>query len=116
MFQTIRMLTGKSKVNKVLTKHFQGIELTTLVTAARRFPSASRVDLQVALDDFLQRYPNRLLGIHSGFGHETVSLAHMLTRGSPFPIDIGPLQHDEIDIGEPDPVRCLKTGLWLSSV
>jgi hypothetical protein len=115
MFQTIRMLTGKSQVNKLLTKHFQGIELTTLVTAARRFPSASRVDLQIALDDFLQPYPTRLVGIHSGFGHETVGLAHLLTRGNPFPIDIGPLQHDEVDIGEPDPVRCLKTGLWLSS-
>jgi hypothetical protein len=114
MFQTIRMFTGKSKVNELLTKHFQGFQLTTLVTAARRFPSASRVDVEVALDDFLRRYPSRLLGIHSGVGHETVSLAHLLTRGSPFPIDIGPLQHDEVDIGEPDPVRCLKTGLWLS--
>jgi len=54
MFQTIRMLTGKSQVNKLLAKHFQGLPLTTLVTAARHFPSASRVDLQVALDDFLQ--------------------------------------------------------------
>jgi ATPase family associated with various cellular activities (AAA) len=115
MFQAIRMLTGKSQVNALLRKHFQWIELTTLVTAARRFPSASRVDVQVALDDFLQRYPARLLGIHSGFGHETVNLAHLLTRGSPFPVDVGPLQHDEVDIGEPDPVRCLKMGLWLSS-
>ena len=116
MFQTIRMLTGKSQVNKLLAKHFQGFPLTALVTAARHFPSASRVDLEVALDDFLQRYPSTtLLGIHAGFGHETVSLAHLLTRGSPFPVDIGPLQHDEVDIGEPDPVRCLKTGLWLSS-
>jgi len=115
MLQTIRMFTGKSQVNKLLTKHFQRLQLTSLVTAARRFPSASRVDVQVALDDFFQRYPNKLLGIHSGFGHETVSLAHLLTRGNRFPIDIGPLQHDEVDIGEPDPFRCLKTGLWLFS-
>jgi len=115
MFQTIRMLTGKSQVNQILKEHFKGIELTTLVTAARRFPSASRVDVQEALDHFFQPRTSRLLGIHSGFGHETATLAHLLTRGSPFPIDIGPLQHDEIDIGEADPVRCLKMGLWLSS-
>jgi hypothetical protein len=60
MFQTIRMLTGKSQVNKLLAKHFQGLPLTTLVTAARHFPSASRVDLEVALDDFLQRYPGNV--------------------------------------------------------
>ena len=29
-------------------------------------------------------------------------------------MDAGPLQHDEIDVGEPVPVRCLKNGLWLS--
>jgi hypothetical protein len=31
MFQTIRMLTGKSQVNKLLAKHFQGLSLITLV-------------------------------------------------------------------------------------
>jgi len=34
--------------------------------------------------------------------------------GGHFPIDAGPLQHDEIDIGDDVPVRCLKNGLWLS--
>jgi len=45
--------------------------------------------------------------------HEPPDLAQMLA-GSHFPIDTGPLQHDEIDIGEPIPARCLKNGLWLS--
>ena len=34
--------------------------------------------------------------------------------GGHFPIDAGPLQHDEIDIGDDVPVCCLKNGLWLS--
>jgi len=34
--------------------------------------------------------------------------------GGHFPVDSGPLQHDEIDIGDAAPVRCLKNGLWLS--
>jgi hypothetical protein len=45
--------------------------------------------------------------------HETITFAHLLTRG-PFPIDLSPLQHDEVDIGDDQPVRCLKNGLWLS--
>ena len=58
MFQTIRMFTGKSQVNELLAKHFQGFQLATLVSAAARgFPLASRVDVQVALDDFVQHYP-----------------------------------------------------------
>jgi hypothetical protein len=34
--------------------------------------------------------------------------------GGPFMMNIGPLQHDEIDIGERLPVRCLRNGLWLA--
>ncbi|PYV18116.1 MAG: cell division protein FtsH [Acidobacteria bacterium] len=45
--------------------------------------------------------------------HETPTVAHLLTRG-PFPVEFGPLQHDEVDIGDAAPVRCLKNGLWLS--
>jgi hypothetical protein len=40
-------------------------------------------------------------------------MAHLCT-GGPFPMDVGPLQHDEVDVGDSTPVRCLKNGLWLS--
>jgi hypothetical protein len=32
--------------------------------------------------------------------------------GPHFHVDVGPLQYDEIDIGDPVPIRCLKNGLW----
>src|SRR5262249_26484676 len=34
--------------------------------------------------------------------------------GGMFGTTIGPLQYDEIDVGDPDPVRCLNNGLWLA--
>src|SRR5437868_4605791 len=37
-----------------------------------------------------------------------------LLAPSPMPTDIGPLQYDEIDIGEAQPVRCLKNALWVA--
>jgi hypothetical protein len=55
----------------------------------------------------------KLLGILSPNPHEPPALAHTLGGGH-FPLDAGPLQYDEIDVGEPVPVRCLKNGLWLS--
>jgi len=110
-----RMLTGKSPMQKKLRQHFRGQSMEGIVTAARTFPLASRVDVQLAIDRFfLERAKPELLGIHSAVGHETSTLAHLLVRG-PFPVDIGPLQHDDIDVGEPTSVRCLKNGLWLSS-
>ena len=109
-----RMMTGKSPIQKKLKQHFGGHPLEEIITAARTFPLASRVDVQLAIDDFFSgREKPLLLGIHSALGHETPTLAHLFTRG-PFPVDIGPLQHDDVDIGDPEPVRCLKNGLWLS--
>jgi hypothetical protein len=110
----LRAVTRKSALHKALQKHFEGAQLGEIITAAREFPTISRVDLQMALDQmFEKRSATRLLGIHSQMGHETPTLAHLFGTG-PFPIDIGPLQHDEVDIGDPVPVRCLKNGLWLS--
>ena len=96
-----------------LKQHFGGGPLEEVVTAARTFPLASRVDVQLAIDNFFSgREKPALLGIHSALGHETPTLAHLFTRG-PFPVEIGPLQHDDVDVGDPTPVRCLKNGLWL---
>jgi hypothetical protein len=55
----------------------------------------------------------KLLGIHSQMNHETSSFAHLFAPG-PFNVQLGPLQHDEVDVGDPTPVRCLKNALWLA--
>jgi hypothetical protein len=105
----------KSGLQKTLSEHFRGIETSQIVTAARDFPITSRVDLQSALDDWFRDRPaTRQLGVHMQMSHETPTLAQLLVP-SPFGVvDIGPLQHDEVDVGDPAPVRCLKNGLWLS--
>ena len=112
---SFRALTGRSALRRRLTKHFRGTPLQQIVTAARTFPTASRVDIQSALNDFFARKSAyQLVGIHSILGHESTGLAQLLSP-SPIPTEIGPLQHDEIDIGEAEPVRCLKNGLWLAT-
>jgi hypothetical protein len=112
---TFRALTGRSALRRRLAKHFRGTPVQQIVTAARTFPTASRVDIQSTLNDFFARKSGyQLLGIHSIMGHEITGLAQLLSP-SPIPTEIGPLQHDEIDIGEAEPVRCLKNGLWLAT-
>lgn len=108
-------LTRPSSLGKALREHFQGVELGDIMTAARKFPVISRVDIQVALDEIFDKNTGyKLLGILSPMmGHQPPSLALLFSVG-PFPMDIGPLQHEEIDIGDPTPVRCLQNGLWLS--
>lgn len=112
--QIIRMVAGASAMRKKLKRHFDNEPVEHVVTAARTFPPASRVDVQLAIDDFFaNRAQPTLLGVHAAVGFETPTLAHLFTPG-PFPVDLGPLQHDDVDIGDPTPVRCLRNGLWLS--
>ncbi len=110
----IGYLLGRSGLRKRLRRHFGGRALAEIVTAAREFPITSRVDVQGALEQvFAERPGAKLLGIHAQVMQETPTLAHLFS-GGPFPMDFGPLQHDEVDIGDEAPVRCLKNGLWLA--
>jgi AAA+ superfamily predicted ATPase len=109
-----RSLATRSALQKSLARHFAPAELSQIVTAARDFPVTSRIDVQGALDEWFERRDRvELRGIHSQMGHETPTLAHLFSAG-PFGVELGPLQHDELDIGDELPVRCLKNGLWLA--
>jgi len=109
-----RAITGTSPLQKTLRRHFGRVPLGEIATAARDFPVTSRVDLQTALEDMFRGHAEaKLLGIFSPNFHESPTLAQVFA-GGPFMMDIGPLQHDEIDIGERLPVRCLRNGLWLA--
>jgi hypothetical protein len=109
-----RAFAGRTGLRKTLERHFDNVPLSDIVTAAREFPVTSRVDVQAALDDwFRSRNGARLLGVHAPMSHETSTLAHLFASGL-FGVELGPLQHDEIDTGDTLPVRCLKNGLWLA--
>jgi hypothetical protein len=116
MFGTIRVLTGKSTISKMLQKHFHGNAPHTLVTTGRSFPLASRVDVQLALDDFFAKDPNaQRLGLYSPHqGMQAIGISQLLQR-TPFPVDVGPLQYDDVDVGEALPVRCIREALWVSN-
>jgi hypothetical protein len=101
-------------VEPALKRHFRKQPLLELVTASRTFPPTARVDIQLALDKIFSKQPDaKLLGVHTQFQHEALTIAHLL-GGQHFPVLIGPLQNEEIDIGEVLPIRCLRQGLWLA--
>jgi len=109
-----RQKPGNVSACSALRKHFGKVPLQSLIAANRTFPVTSRVDLQAALDKvFGERFSARLLGVHAQYSHETLTIGD-LTREGNYPVLVGPLQHDEVDVGESMPARCLKRGLWLS--
>lgn len=96
-----------------LKRHFGKRPLQDLITASRTFPVTARVDVQFALDKMFAEHPKaKLVGVHTQYQHETLTIAHLLGNQH-FPVVIGPLQNEEIDIGETLPARCLRQGLWL---
>jgi hypothetical protein len=101
-------------LRKTLLKHFSA-DAGEIATSGRQFPITARVDVQSALEElFEKRRGTKLLGIVSQNGDQLPELAQMLAKGPFVMIDAGPVQHDEIDVGETIPARCLKNGLWLS--
>jgi len=96
-----------------LRHHFGEIALQDLVTASRTFPIAARVDVQLALERLFKQREHRLVGVHTQYHHETMTIAHLMGNQH-YPVVIGPLQHEEVDIGEMLPARVLRHGLWLS--
>lgn len=97
-----------------LRRHFGKVALQDLVTASRTFPVAARVDVQFALEKLFSERKHQLLGVHTQFHHETLTVAHLMGNQH-YPVVIGPLQHEEIDIGETMPARVLRHALWLTT-
>jgi hypothetical protein len=102
-----------SQLQKKLLKHL-GVSARDVATAGRQFPITSRIDIQSGLESLLKRdHPEtKLVGLVSPNSHEALTFAQML-GGPHFHVDVGPLQYDEIDIGNAVPMRCLKNGLWM---
>lgn len=101
-----------SQLQKKLLKHL-GASARDVATAGRQFPITARIDIQTGLESLLKREPEtKLVGLVSPNSHEALTFAQML-GGPHFHVDVGPLQYDEIDIGDPMPMRCLKNGLWM---
>ena len=97
-----------------LKEHFRDYSLHELITSSRTFPITARVDVQFALEKvFSNRGDVQLLGLHQNYGHETMTIAHLIANEHD-PAVIGPLQHEEVDIGDTMPARCLRKGMWLS--
>jgi len=98
-----------------LEGHFRREALHELVTSVRTFPMTARVDLQRVLAGYFEQpdLKGRLVGVHVPYSRDTTTIAGLLEE-TDYPARVGPLQYDEMDVGETMPARCLKTGLWLA--
>jgi len=101
-------------IRELLAEHFAPEQLENLAVVRARFPQWMRPDLQRGLCEALadsgetRFFGARLRG--SGLAFRFSDLIEEGGRG----VAVGPPVHDELDIGEALPMRCLQRGLWLA--
>ena len=106
--------SGLSTTASVLKRHFKGVQVDTLITASREYPVPARVDLQRTVDELMPGFTGaKQCGIHAEFSFETLALGHLLANGHPRVV-VGPLQYEELDVGDASPVRCVRRALWFA--
>ena len=103
------------EVSALIRDHFEPILLEDVAITERVFPHRVRADLQRAVDRLLDGKVliARFSGVRKRAVFEGISFTDLLVRDANDPTLAVPPTYEEIDIGEEQPVRCLKNGLWL---
>src|SRR5262249_47705131 len=105
----------KILISPLLQEHFQPEPIDNITITERNFPFRVRADLQRAINRlFTQKTTiSHFCGVLQRYSHEGLDFAGLVAPNPHDPPVSVPPQYEEIDIGEAEPVRCLKTGLWL---
>ncbi|MDY0170314.1 MAG: AAA family ATPase [Thermoguttaceae bacterium] len=104
----------QTPVIDLVRSHFNPVPLGNITISERKFPFRVRVDLQRAIDRLFSKETNILhfCGIRKEYAHEGVGLSDCTVSSRNNPAVLVPPQYEDVGIGDAEPVRCLKTGLW----
>jgi len=104
---------GRKLIRPMLESHFRPVVLEDITIAERRFPFRVRADLQRAIDRLFVAGTtiSFFCGVRKEYCHEGLNVAALLVDGHSPAVSVPP-EYEEVDIGEDQPVRCLKNGLW----
>jgi hypothetical protein len=108
-------MKAKGLLHPLVQAHFHPVPLDDLVITERAFPARIRADLQRATEQLLAELkPLHSSGVRRGaYGQVVVTMADLLIEHTQDPPMAAPAQFEEVDVGEEQPVRCLRSGLWL---
>lgn len=98
---------------ELLSWHFHNISDDQIVTSERTFPKRMQADLQRAVNELLNPGAVKFVGIHSGNQYDKLTMSSLFERHEYHSKKVGPLQYEDVDIGEDTPIPCVKNGLWL---
>lgn len=98
----------------LLQEHFDPTPLDDLNIVERVFPNRVRADLQRGVEDYFRKVTvGHFCSVRRQYSPGESNFTDLLIRNRNDPAHIVPPQYEEVDIGEDEPVQCLKDGLWL---
>jgi ATP-dependent Clp protease adapter protein ClpS len=97
---------------EALNWHFADIRKDEILTSTRMFPATLRADLQKAVERLFARDAIRLFGVQHRHRYEPLSVAQLLEDGNRAQA-IAPVQTEDIETGDDEPVRCFDHAVWL---
>lgn len=108
-----RRADGSRLVRPLLQDHFRPASLDDLTITERRFPFRVRADLQRAIDRLFgsDATISHFCGVRKEHAFEGITFPGLIVDGHDPAVSVPP-QYEEVDIGEDEPIRCLKNGLW----
>lgn len=101
-------------ISELIQNHFHPVTTEEMTISERRFPTPMRADLQRACDRLFSQ-GTRILhycGARQEYSHLGITLSGCLASRDHNPAVSTPLEFEEVDIGNAEPVRVVKTGLW----
>lgn len=97
---------------EALNWHFAGLGKDEIVTSMRMFPGTMRADLQRAVERLFAAEGIRFFGVQHPYHFEPLSIAQLLEDGDRAKA-IAPVQSDDMDTGDGEPVKCFDNAVWL---
>lgn len=107
-------LSESQSVAELLRRHLHPLRFDELLIAERRFPFRMRADLQRTLDELFETSipVHQFVGVRKEYSMGEISLSDCIVKTNNPTVAIPP-EYEELDIGEDEPKRVLKNGLWL---
>ncbi|QKK27989.1 hypothetical protein [Rhizobium hidalgonense] len=96
--------------------HFKTNDLAVLVSSRRQFTAHLLADLQTIIEDLVAPWSPELLGFHQWNEYLPMKLSDLTTSEGKPVVQLTPLQHQDIDIGEDEPYASINNGLWLITI
>ena len=106
-------MNGRPLIRPLIEGHFRPVAADNLTIFERKFPFRVRADLQRAIDRLFAAGTtiSHFCGVERDYCGDGLKFSQLLVDWNS-PAFAVPPQYEEVDIGEAEPVRCLKNGLW----